>query len=107
MTSRKESPSFTSMSDLAVVIPMLVPRPPFSFTTTAWSRVEPSDSGSSSAFGRSVSGVRSEERRVGKSVDLGGRRIIKKKKQKKKNNQRNIRLKNNKKRDNNKKKEYK
>src|SRR5687767_15493615 len=29
------------------------------------------------------SGIRSEERRVGKSVDLGGRRIIKKKKQKK------------------------
>src|SRR5260364_492208 len=29
---------------------------------------------------------RSEERRVGKSVDLGGRRIIKKKKKKKKNN---------------------
>src|SRR5438552_18199552 len=28
------------------------------------------------------SGVRSEERRVGKSVDLGGRRIIKKKKKK-------------------------
>src|SRR2546426_9932766 len=28
-------------------------------------------------------GVRSEERRVGKSVDLGGRRIIKKKKKKK------------------------
>src|SRR5437868_14766755 len=30
-------------------------------------------------------GERSEERRVGKSVDLGGRRIIKKKKKKKKN----------------------
>src|SRR5216684_5362065 len=30
-------------------------------------------------------GQRSEERRVGKSVDLGGRRIIKKKKQKKQN----------------------
>src|SRR5437016_13789380 len=29
-------------------------------------------------------GARSEERRVGKSVDLGGRRIIKKKKKKKK-----------------------
>src|SRR5690554_7966454 len=29
-------------------------------------------------------GLRSEERRVGKSVDLGGRRIIKKKKKKKK-----------------------
>src|SRR5688572_31846263 len=29
--------------------------------------------------------MRSEERRVGKSVDLGGRRIIKKKKKKKKN----------------------
>ena len=27
--------------------------------------------------------LRSEERRVGKSVDLGGRRIIKKKKEKK------------------------
>src|SRR6266511_5950336 len=32
-----------------------------------------------------VSEGRSEERRVGKSVDLGGRRIIKKKKKKKKN----------------------
>src|SRR5258707_7463570 len=31
----------------------------------------------------SYSRVRSEERRVGKSVDLGGRRIIKKKKKKK------------------------
>src|SRR6266498_4857040 len=30
--------------------------------------------------------ARSEERRVGKSVDLGGRRIIKKKKHKKKDN---------------------
>src|SRR2546425_12695982 len=32
------------------------------------------------ALERSRSGTRSEERRVGKSVDLGGRRIIKKKK---------------------------
>ena len=31
-----------------------------------------------------LSAVRSEERRVGKSVDLGGRRIIKKKKHKRK-----------------------
>src|SRR6266542_1543681 len=31
-----------------------------------------------------VDGLRSEERRVGKGVDLGGRRIIKKKKKKKK-----------------------
>src|SRR2546428_12998822 len=30
----------------------------------------------------SISSLRSEERRVGKSVDLGGRRIIKKKKRK-------------------------
>src|SRR2546423_14024732 len=35
---------------------------------------------------RQVVQVRSEERRVGKSVDLGGRRIIKKKKKKKKYN---------------------
>src|SRR5579885_3711098 len=35
--------------------------------------------------GRKVAGMRSEERRVGKSVDLGGRRIIKKKKKTKKN----------------------
>src|SRR5215510_8596156 len=34
--------------------------------------------------GLSLSSRRSEERRVGKSVDLGGRRIIKKKKKKKK-----------------------
>src|SRR5260370_41607797 len=34
-----------------------------------------------------VESVRSEERRVGKSVDLGGRRIIKKKKKKKKEKQ--------------------
>src|SRR2546421_9554158 len=33
-------------------------------------------------------GMRSEERRVGKSVDLGGRRIIKKKKKKKKSRSR-------------------
>ena len=32
---------------------------------------------------------RSEERRVGKSVDLGGRRIIKKKKRKKTNKKNN------------------
>src|SRR5438309_5379032 len=31
---------------------------------------------------RAVATIRSEERRVGKSVDLGGRRIIKKKKKK-------------------------
>ena len=34
--------------------------------------------------GASISSLRSEERREGKSVDLGGRRIIKKKKKKKK-----------------------
>src|SRR5436190_22147720 len=36
-----------------------------------------------SASGRDANVARSEERRVGKSVDLGGRRIIKKKKEKK------------------------
>ena len=36
--------------------------------------------------------MRSEERRVGKSVDLGGRRIIKKKKDKKKKKKNNINL---------------
>src|SRR6266496_6639531 len=42
--------------------------------------------------------ARSEERRVGKSVDLGGRRIIKKKKKKKKNTKsKNTRKKNEKK----------
>ena len=35
MMSRNESPSLTSSSDLALVIPMLVPRPPFSFSTSA------------------------------------------------------------------------
>ena len=38
----------------------------------------------SSTPGGSTETWRSEERRVGKSVDLGGRRIIKKKKNKKK-----------------------
>ena len=37
--------------------------------------------------------LRSEERRVGKSVDLGGRRIIKKKKHKQKKKKRNKRKK--------------
>ena len=37
MRSRKLSPSLTSSSDLAFVIPMLVPRPPLSLMTTAWS----------------------------------------------------------------------
>src|SRR5438105_14526366 len=35
--------------------------------------------------GKIASLIRSEERRVGKSVDLGGRRIIKKKRKKRKN----------------------
>ena len=34
-------------------------------------------------------GTRSEERRVGKGVDLGGRRIIKKKKEKKRKKKKN------------------
>ena len=34
MTSRKDRPSFTSSSDLAWLMPMLVPRPPFSLITT-------------------------------------------------------------------------
>src|SRR5256885_17087927 len=38
---------------------------------------------------------RSEERRVGKSVDLGGRRIIKKKKKKKSRNRKYIHIRNN------------
>src|SRR5207253_8632236 len=42
----------------------------------------PASTGSSA--GISVTVTRSEERRVGKSVDLGGRRIIKKKKKKNK-----------------------
>src|SRR2546422_11582941 len=39
-------------------------------------------------FGSEVTAFRSEERRVGKGVDLGGRRIIKKKKKKDINNTR-------------------
>src|SRR5438094_10474321 len=39
--------------------------------------------GPSTASGRVATRARSEERREGKSVDLGGRRIIKKKKDKK------------------------
>src|SRR5256885_14538289 len=41
-------------------------------------------------IGRPVALARSEERRVGKSVDLGGRRIIKKKKKKKREKERTI-----------------
>ena len=36
--SRNDRSSLTASSDLARLIPMLVPRPPFSFTTTARSR---------------------------------------------------------------------
>ena len=50
ITSRKVWPSFTSSSDFALVIPMLVPRPPFSLRTTARSRSDSSASGSSSAL---------------------------------------------------------
>src|SRR5690348_18414432 len=39
--------------------------------------------GNAEQYRRTLAAVRSEERRVGKSVDLGGRRIIKKKKKKK------------------------
>ena len=46
-TSRKVSPSLASISDLACVMPMLVPRPPLSLSTTARSS-GPSSSGSSS-----------------------------------------------------------
>src|SRR6266850_5538996 len=49
---------------------------------------------------------RSEERRVGKSVDLGGRRIIKKKK-KKKDKKRKKRKKNKQKKEGKKQKDYK
>ena len=38
ITSRKVSPSLTSTSDLALVMPMLVPRPPLSLITTALPR---------------------------------------------------------------------
>ena len=54
ITSRKEIPSFTSISDLARVIPMLVPSPPLSFSTTTWSSGTPSAAGSSAASGNSV-----------------------------------------------------
>src|SRR6266567_6983388 len=52
---------------------------------------------------RPAHGRRSEERRVGKSVDLGGRRIIKKKKKKRKNRykeKKNKKIKKNKKKKN-------
>ena len=47
---------------LGPVIPMLVPRPPFSFSTTAWSSAAPSPAGSSSASGSSSSGSISDSR---------------------------------------------
>ena len=57
MMSRKLSPSLTSSSDFALVMPMLVPRPPFSLSTTTRSSVESlAGSGSSAASGRSSSG---------------------------------------------------
>ena len=52
----------TSISDLARVIPMLVPSPPFSFSTTAWSSTALTASGSSSASGSVVSGSISDSR---------------------------------------------
>src|SRR5215471_21176464 len=47
---------------------------------------------SASPMGPWVTMTRSEERRVGKGVDLGGRRIIKKKKKKKKCNRGECRI---------------
>src|SRR5438105_10468014 len=63
-------PLVTGVQTCALPISLLV-RPIFFPTTLA-----------PSAFFISISASRSEERRVGKSVDLGGRRIIKKKKKK-------------------------
>ena len=47
ITSRKVWPSFTSSSDLAFVMPMLVPSPPFSLSTTTRSIADASPSPSS------------------------------------------------------------
>ena len=54
--SRKVCPSLASISDLALVMPMLVPSPPLSFSTTAVSTIAGSPSGSSSSVGRSATG---------------------------------------------------
>jgi hypothetical protein len=57
MMSRNVRPSLTSTSDFGPVMPMLVPRPPLSLMTTAWSMTSrASASGSSSASGTSATG---------------------------------------------------
>jgi hypothetical protein len=58
VTSRKLSPSFASISDFARVIPMLVPSPPLSLSTTASSSGAPpssSDSRSTTPSAGSIS----------------------------------------------------
>ena len=57
--SRNVGPSLTASSDFGPLIPMLVPRPPLSFTTTvrsSASRAMSSSSGSSAASGSSSTG---------------------------------------------------
>ena len=56
ITSRKVWPSFTSSSDFAFVMPMLVPSPPFSLSTTTRSIADASPSPSSESEGTSSSG---------------------------------------------------
>ena len=55
ITSRNVCPSLASISDLAWVMPMLVPSPPLSLSTTAWSSGA-SSSGSESRSWRSPTG---------------------------------------------------
>jgi hypothetical protein len=54
--SRKVCPALASISDFALVMPMLVPRPPLSLSTTAVSTIAASPSGRSSSVGRSSTG---------------------------------------------------
>ena len=60
ITSRNVCPSFTSSSDFAFVIPMLVPSPPFSLSTTTRSSADGSASGRSSGA-----------RHLGERLELG------------------------------------
>src|SRR6201991_421359 len=66
MMSRNVRPSLTSTSDFGPLIPMLVPRPPLSLMTTAWSSAPPA---SSPASGRSLAAGTSSTG----SISLSGR----------------------------------
>ena len=56
-TSRNVCPSFASISDLARVMPMLVPSPPLSLSTTASSSGASSSGRSSNSCGSSTGSI--------------------------------------------------